>query len=124
MLTLIFLLIYTAFAETPTIYSRLYLRSVKKLENERRQADLINIGIKYIEDVVFTAINLGLVEYTTEPFLGCKVYSKYDEFLQLRIDEDNCENILSEIITLVYSRFPYSELSYNSETRRYTLKWN
>jgi len=124
MLTLIFLLIYTAFAETPTIYSRIYRHSVKKLENERIQADLINIGIKYIEDVVFIAANLGLVEYTTEPFLGCEVYSKYDEFLELKIDKDDCENILSEIITLVYSRFPYSELSYDFETRRYTLKWN
>jgi hypothetical protein len=127
MFILILSLLYIVSAQTSSllpVYSRLYLRGLKRLENERIQTDYINMGITYIEHGVFTAAKKGFLKYTTEPFLGCEAYSSTELEPSNRIDKDICERIVSGIRILVSQRFPDSEILYDSNTKQYTLKWD
>lgn len=122
MFTLILSLLYAVSAQTsPTlpVYSRIYLRGLKRLENERIQTDYIDRGITYIEYNVFRAAKQGLVKYTTERFEGCD-----EAYTQFGVDKDVCENIINGIHILVSERFPDSEIIYDANTKQYTLKWN
>ncbi len=101
---------------SPPVYSRMYLRGLQRLENERIQSEYITKGITFIEDSVFTAAKQGLVKFTTEPFLGCIEFRT--------VDKTVCENILNGIHTLVSERFPDSTVIYDPATKRYTLKWD
>jgi hypothetical protein len=116
MLILILSLLYTVSAQTT--YSRTYLRGLKQLENERIQTEYIQMGIAYIEQSVFTAAKQGLVKFTTEPFDGCEAYTRPG------VDKAVCENVVTGIRSLVYERFPDSEVLYDTVTRRYTLRWD
>jgi hypothetical protein len=136
MIILILCLVYTVFAkkvlspvsassdDAPHGYSRTYLRGLKRLENERIQAEFINRGITYIEHSVFTAAKQGLVKFTTEPFNGCETDTSPSELAPFGFDKTVCENIVNRIKTLVSERFPDSELLYDANTKRYTLKWD
>ena len=127
MLILIISLLYTVSAQiSPTlpVYSRIYLRGLKRLENERIQFEYINKGITYIEHSVFTAAKQGFVKFTTEPFNGCEIYTIPREDLPFGFDKVVCENIINEIHALVSKRFPDSEIMYDAKTQRYTLKWD
>ena len=109
---------------TPRVYSRIYLRGMQRLENERIQSEYISKGITYIEESVFTAAKQGLVKFTTEPFLGCDFYKSPSVVEDGIIDKTVCENILNGIHTLVSERFPDSTVIYDAATKRYTLKWD
>ena len=129
MFNLIIYLLYAVSAQTSStsttpVYSRIYLRGLKRLENLRIQTDFINRGITYIEYNVFTAAKQGLVKYTTEPFEGCEAYTRSSELAPFRFDKDVCENIVNGIHTLVSERFPDSEIIYDTNTKQYTLKWD
>ena len=120
MFGLILCLLYTVSAQVSADspqYSRMYLRGLKKLENERLTADYIYKGIMYVENAVLTAAKQGFLKYRTEPFEGCKAYSEI-------IDNNTCENIISGIKKIVSERFPDSEVFYNTNTKRYTIKWD
>ena len=121
MLVLILSLLYAVSAQTSNhpVYSRIYLRGLKRLENERIQSEYINMGIKYIEHSVFTAAKQGSVKFITEPFPGCEFYS-----LPIGVDKAVCENVVKGIHALVSERFPDSEILYDTATKRYTLKWD
>lgn len=108
------------------IYSRTYLRALKRHEIERVQTETINMGITMIENYVFTAAKQGLTQYTTEPVNGCESADIYGptEFAPFGIDKEACENIVNGIRKLVSERFPDSELLYNANTKQYTLKWD
>lgn len=127
MRALIVSLLYAVSAQTqPTVpvYSRTYLRGLKRLEDERIQTDFITRGITYIEYNVLMAAKQGLVKYTTESFEGCEAYARPSELAPFGIDKDVCENIVNGIYTLVSERFPDSEVTYDADTKQYTLKWN
>ena len=135
MFILILCLVYTVFAKRglPPVsansddashaYSRTYLRGLKRVENERIQAEFINRGITYIEYSVFTAAKRGLLSFTTQPFDGCNTNIDPSELAPYGVDKAVCENIVNGIKTLVSERFPDSELLYDAKTRQYTLKW-
>jgi len=92
MLNLIICFLYTISAQSSSIiplYSRIYLRGMKRLENERIQAHYIDEGYRYIENEVFTSAKKGLVQYTTEPFNGCEP----SEIKSYGLDKVVCENI-------------------------------
>ena len=112
--------------DTPVypVYSRMYLRGLKRIENERIQTEYIRRGIRYIEHSVFSAAKQGLLQFKTDPFLGCEFYSRPSEDLPTGFDKVVCENIVNGIHTLVSERFPDSEIIYNAVTKRYTLKWD
>ena len=124
MFTLIFCLLYTVSAQHSHQYSRIYLRGLKRLENERITAEYIYKGFTYIENAVFSAAKQGLLKYRTEPFEGCEVYSRSTEDYPVAFDKDVCENIVNGIQKLVSERFSDSEILYNPNTKRYTLKWD
>jgi hypothetical protein len=127
MFALILSLLYTVSAQrssTVPVYSRTYLRGLKRLENERIQTELITRGITYIEDSVFAAAKQGLLQYTTEPFEGCEAYPRPSEFTPFGIDKGVCEHIVNGIHRLVSERFPDSEIIYEANTKQYTLKWS
>ena len=127
MLSLILCFLYTISAQPlfdTLIYSRIYLRGLKKLENERIQAHLIDEGITYLENGIFKAAKQGLVKYTTEPFPGCEHYNRPSELAPNGIDKELCENIVNGIRRLVSVRFPDSEIVYDANTVRYTLNWD
>ena len=132
MLSLILFFLYTVSAETISaktlsdkpIYSRIYLRGLKHLEDERIQADWINRGITYIENAVFAAAKQGQVKYITEPFEGCDAYTRPSEGSPLGIDKELCEKVITGIRALVSQRFPDSAILYNPKTKRYMLKWD
>lgn len=140
MLILIISLIYSVSAlgassspkPTPPVYSRIYLRGMQRLENERIQSKYINIGITIIENSVFTAAKQGLLKFTTQPFDGCEAYSREktnrisedNEYSLGGIDKTVCENIVNGIHTLVSERFPDSTIVYDPVTKRYTLSWD
>ena len=96
-------------------YSRVYLRGLKKLENERMTADYIYKGFNFIENAVLSAAKQGFLKYKTEPFEGCEATT---------FDKSVCENIVNGIYKLVSERFPDSEIVYNSNTKRYIIKWD
>jgi hypothetical protein len=120
MFTLIFCLLYTVSAHQ---YSRIYLRGLKRLENERITAEYIYKGFTYIENAVFSAAKQGLLKYRTEPFEGCEVYSRSSNE-HPAFDKEVCENVINGIQKLVSERFSDSEILYNPNTKRYTLKWD
>ena len=127
MLLVIVSLLYAASAQTSStlpVYSRIYLRGLKRIENERIQTDFINRGITYIVEGVFRAAKHGLVKYTTEPFEGCDAYSKPNEVEPFGFDKGVCENIVNGIHALVSERFPDSDVIYDANTKQYTLKWD
>ena len=126
MFVLILSLLYTVSAQTSNhpVYSRIYLRGLKRLENERIQSEYINMGITYIEHSVFNAAKQGSVKFRTEPFPGCEFYSSQSDDLPIRVDKAVCENIVKGIHALVSERFPDSEVLYDTATKRYTLKWD
>jgi len=97
---------------------------LKRLENERIQAQYINQGITYIEQGVFTAAKQGLVKYTIGPFPDCAFYSSPSDDLPNGVDKEVCDNILNGIRILVSERFPDSEILYDTTTKQYTLKWD
>ncbi len=105
------------------VYSRIYLRGLKKLEDEQIQHNYIIEGIKNIENEVFIAAKKGLSQVTSPQFNGCEEFSINYHFEKL-IDKDTCENIVNKIHELVIKHFPDSELLYDSETKQYTLKWD
>jgi hypothetical protein len=117
MIALLFLLLCTVSAHPSSVYSRVYLRGLKRVENERIQAELITRGITYVEDAVFRAAKRGEVRYTTEPFEGC------DAYIGGGVDKDVCETVVTRIQTLVTERFPDSDLTYDANTKQYTLHW-
>lgn len=126
MLVIILSLLYVASAQissTLPVCSRIYLRGLKRLENERIQTDFINRGVTYIEENVFRAAKQGLVKYTTPPFEGCDTYSGSDDLAPFGFDKDVCESIVNGIHTLVSERFPDTDLIYDVNTKQYTLKW-
>lgn len=118
--------LYTVCAETSPQpkYFRNYLRSFKKLENERIQTDLIIRGITYFENEIFTAAKQGLSQYSSQPFDGCPAHIGPSELTPFGFDKMVCENIVNGIKALVAERFPDSELIYDIKTRCYTLKWD
>ena len=127
MFALILSFLYAVSAQTRStvpIYSRTYLRGLKRLENERIQTDLITRGITYIEDSVFAAAKQGLLHYTTQPFEGCQAYTRPSELAPFGFDTGVCEYIVNGIHTLVSERFPDSEIIYDTNTKQYTLKWD
>ena len=66
MRSLILFFLYTVSAQTSTedtTYSRIYLRGLKRIEDERMQTEWVNRGITYIENAVFAAAKQGLVKY-------------------------------------------------------------
>lgn len=126
-------LLYAVSAQPP--YSRKYLRGLKKVEDERIQAEFINIGFAHIESAVFTAAKQGFLKVRTLPFPECKEYHPSDFpgittdqsdklFAIHNMEKDVCENIINGIKSLVLERFPDSEVIYNPTTKRYTIKWN
>jgi hypothetical protein len=104
-------------------YSRTYLRGLKRVENERIQAEFINRGITSIEHSVFTAAKQGLLSFTTGPFDGCETDIDPSELAPYGFDKTVCKNIVNGIKTLVSQRFPDSELLYDATTKQYTLTW-
>ena len=96
-------------------YSRVYLRGLKRLEDKRITALYINKGFTYIENAVISAAKQGLLKYKTEPFEG---------YENAPFDKSVCENIINGIHRLVSERFPDSEIIYNSNTKRYIIKWD
>lgn len=127
MFALIPFLLYTVSAQSSSplpAYSRMYLRGLKRLENERIQTELITRGITYIEDSVFAAAKQGFVHYTTQPFEGCEAYTRPSELARFGFDIDVCEYIVHGVYTLVSERFPDSEIVYDANTKQYTLKWD
>ena len=127
MLYVILSLLYAVSAQAPSplpVYSRIYLRGLKSLEDERVETDFINRGISYIEDEVFKAAKRGLVKYTTERFEGCESYARPTELSPFGFDKEICENIINRIHTLVSERFPDSEFIYDANTKKYTIKWD
>ena len=136
MFILILCLVYTVFAkrgpppvsansdDATHVYSRTYLRGLKRLETERIQAEFINRGITYIEHSVISAAKRGLLRFTTEPFYGCETDINSSELAPYGFDKAVCENIVNGIKRLVHERFPDSELLYDATTKQYTLKWD
>jgi hypothetical protein len=123
MFTLILCFLYTVSAQTLTPpYSRMYLRGMKRIENERITEEFINRGITYLENAVFTAAKQGHLRYRSEPFEGCEAYSIPND--DYSFDKEICKNIVNGIQKLVSERFPDSEILYNPKTKRYILKWD
>ena len=112
--------LYTVTAHTS--FSRINLRGLKRIEDERITTEFIYKGFTYIENAVFSAAKQGLLKYRTEPFEGCEAYRSPNA--DFTFDKDICENIVSGIQRLVSERFPDSEILYNPNTKRYTLKWD
>jgi hypothetical protein len=123
MFILIICFLYTISAQSTSIlpiYSRTYLRGLKKLENERIQAHYIDEGFMYIKNEVFASAKKGLVQYTTEPFNGCEP----NEIKPYGFEKAVCENIFNGLYSMVSERFPDSQIIYDTATKRYTLKWD
>lgn len=113
---------YTVSAQS--IFSRAYLRGLKRLEDERLQAQLINHGIDYLETEVFKAAKTGRLSYTTNPFPGCQYFSRPSEISTNGLEQVVCENIVNEIKKLVTEHFPDSKLVHNEKDQTYTLYWD
>ena len=112
------LLLHLAGAQE-TQYSRSYLKGLHGLEKDRIVQDSLLRSYTYIESNVISAAKKGLVEYVSEPYFGCT-----DEANSLGIDKPMCEEILNSLLSLVSERFSDSDIIFNSETKRYTLKWD
>ena len=115
MRSLILYLLYTVSAQQQhAVYSRIFLRGLRKLEIERVQIEYINSGFAYIENAVITTAKQGITQYTTDPVL-CE---------RAGLDIVVCEHVIHGILALVSERFPDSEVLYDANTKRYTLKWD
>jgi hypothetical protein len=135
MFALILSLLYAVSVQS--VYSRTYLRGLKRIENERIQTQYIHIGYTYIEDAVFAAAKQGLLQCTTRPFLPCETPGEFSPttvsyndpndppiMITNMFDKDVCENIINGIKSLIIQQFPDSEIRYNTKTKRYTIKWD
>jgi hypothetical protein len=122
-LSLILCFLYSVAAQSP-VYSRAFLRDLKRVEIEKVQTESIALGIKYIEDTVLGAAKRGLLEYTFEPLEDCDLYLGEVHDLPIVFTKEICENIVSGIRTLAYQRFPDSDIAYNKKTKRYRMKWD
>lgn len=135
MFALILSLLYAVSAQN--VYSRAYLRGLKRIENERIQTQYIHIGYTYTEDAVFNAAKQGLMQYKTRPFLPCETPGEFPPvtvayndpndspiMITNMFDKDVCENIINGIRSLIIQQFPDSEIIYDADTKRYTLKWD
>jgi hypothetical protein len=68
-----------------------------------------------------------LVQYTTDPFQGCEelaINNRPSDLAPFGFDKEVCENVVNGIRSLVSERFPDSEVLYDANTKRYTLKWD
>jgi len=121
MLSLILCILYVVSAQP---YSRVYLRGLKRMEDERMQAEYIYQGFAYIQDAIFTAAKQGHLYYTIQPpSCGSDPYEVAISGYPM-LDKDICNNIVYGIRALVSERFPDSDLLYDADTGRYTLKWD
>ncbi len=121
-LSLILCFLYNVAAQSP-VYSRAFLRDLKRVEIEKVQTESIALGIKYIEETILGAAKRGLLEYTFEPLEDCDLYIGTAGF-PIVFDKEICENIISGIRALAYQRFPDSDIAYNKKTKRYRMKWD
>ncbi len=118
----LFMLCFLYSVAAQQIYSRTFLRGLKWVEDERIQTEWIDRGIVYITDAVFNSAKQGLLHYTTEPFEGCDIYIAMDQMLPF--DKHCCEIIVHGIRRLVSERFPDTEVTYDINQKRYTLRWD
>jgi hypothetical protein len=109
--------------EESFVCSRNCLHKLKTIEDNKIRTELINNGIKYIDDGVFNAAKKGYTQFTTEPFYGCTYYSDRESELG-RVNFDSCEYVIKEIRKLVSQRFPDCKIIFDNKTMRYSLVWD
>lgn len=131
MFTLILSLLYlTAQAS----YSRMYLRDLKRVEDERIKTEFIYRGITVIKEMVFNAAKYGLLkliiplpeckEYNPNELPSTTVFNEEELFYLPPIDKDVCETIVNGIKKLVIESFPDSDVVHDTTTRKYTIQWD
>jgi hypothetical protein len=113
---LLFCLIAVVSAES---YSRGFLRDMRRQDEERRCNEIINEGVQQIENSVLHKAQAGYT-YLTIPYPGCVELIRNDQ----RISVEKCEYIVKHIKDKITVKFPDSDLSYDEQTKHYTLDWS
>ena len=100
-------------------YSRGFLRDMKRQEDKKLYQYYINEGVQQIENSVLLAAKEGQTQLSIyNP--GCIEIIQNNK----RISIERCEYILNEIKFEISNKFPDSDLTFNEQTKQYTLDWS
>lgn len=97
---------------------RSYLRSMKRLEDERLDGIMIREGVKLVQTAIFESASRGLTQFITPPIEGCETYVQQ----RLFTDVGRCESIIKGVRDRIRADFPDCDILYDG--KQYTIKWD
>lgn len=98
-------------------YTRKYLQNMKQVEDERQERVGILEAVENIQNRILETAVKGLTSWSTER-LDCR------QAVHLKKSVDRCEATVKEIKDTIGRRFPDSDISYDSDTKVYTIRWD
>jgi hypothetical protein len=97
------------------------LHNLKRLENERRNKEIINLGFSQIQNDIILRAKAGETKLQI-PFAGCN-----EEFINFGISGftiEDCEYIVNEIKEKGNINFPDTAITYDETKKIYFIDWS
>jgi hypothetical protein len=98
-------------------YTRKYLQTMKQVEDERQERVWILESVENVQNSILETAVKGLTSLSTNP-VDCR------QAVHFKKSVDRCEAAVKEIKDTIGRRFPDSDISYDSDTKVYTIRWD
>lgn len=115
---LLFFCLLGLVASEPMLRSDLH--NLKRLENERRNKEIINLGFSQIQNDMILRAKAGETKLQI-PFAGCE--REFRNFGNEFTIED-CEYIINEIKEKGNINFPDTSITYDENKKMYFIDWS
>ena len=99
----------------------MYLRGLKRVEDERMKLYLYNNGAMYAQERIHSAKKQASIQYMTYPFEGCELYTDMESIMFYT--KEDCIHIVHGIMSFASKHFFDTEVIYDDVLKKYTLRW-
>ena len=97
------------------------LHNLKRLENERRNKEIINLGFSQIQNDIILRAKAGETKLQI-PFAGCN--EEFINFGTSGFTIEDCEYIVNEIKEKGNINFPDTAITYDKNKKMYFIDWS
>ena len=111
------LLALVSMVSADEVYSRSYLRNMKRAKEEADDKIFVSEGVKEVEEYILRAATDGLTHINLPP-------AHCNGAFEFHVSVDRCESIIKKIKGVIVKKFPDSDISYNKNTNVYTVRWD
>ena len=111
------LLALVSMVSADEVYTRSYLRNMKRVKEEADDKKFVSEGVKGVEEYILQAASDGLTHINLPP-------ARCNGAYQSLVSVDRCESIIKKIKGVIVTKFPDSDISYNKNTNVYTVRWD